>query len=131
MGTKSQEAKDAAQAANELLKLLNQFVKGANKEVKNLKRQQAQKRRNSLLADLVKVMQDRGASEQSIRKALPGLAEYLKYSNRALNSQASSKSENSQPAPTPEEEALGLFLSEIKAQQVLWLWEKRIPLGKI
>ncbi len=124
MVSNPQDKKADLQAENGLNRIVNQFAR-------DVTRQKELTRKNSILAGMVKIMHDQGASEQSMRKALPGLTEYVKYAIRMLNSPASDKSAHPQTAPTPAEEALGLFLSEIEAQEVRWLWEKRIPLGKI
>ncbi len=113
------------------MRFLNDTLKGIDKTIMHLKRKNALKHRNSILAHLVKIMREQGASDPSIRKALPGLEEFAKSAARKLDNPASTTPEHPQPSPDPDEEALGLFLSEIETQPVHWLWEKRIPLGKI
>ncbi len=113
------------------MRFLNDTLKGIDKTIMHLKRKNALKHRNSILAHLVKIMREQGASDPSIRKALPGLEEFAKSAARKLYNPASTTPEHPQPSPDPDEEALGLFLSEIETQPVHWLWEKRIPLGKI
>jgi RecA-family ATPase len=76
-------------------------------------------------------MGEQGASDRSIRKALPGLEEFAKFAARTPLKEAYGTPDNPDPAPHPDEEELGFFLSEVKTQQVCWLWENRIPLGKI
>ena len=97
----------------------------------HLKRKNALKHRNSILTRLVKIMREQGASDRSIRKALPGLEEFTKSAARLLDNPASTTPEHPQPSPDPNQEALGIFLSQIETQEVHWLWHKRIPLGKI
>ncbi len=129
MNTNPPGKKTALQAENELDSLLNQYVTKMGREMKSFQRQKEQTRMTSIINTMVIVMRDNGASEQTIQKALPGLHEFAKYAIREDNKQLVNKLENSQPAPA--EEALGLFLSDIAAQEVRWLWQKRIPLGKI
>ena len=131
MRTKSQESEAALRASNELVKLLNQFVREVSKEMKNLKRENELKRRNSVIASLIQVMRVNGASQQSVQKALPGLAEFAKYAIRTSSRVNADLVEHSLSAPAPAEEAQGLPLSEVETQEVRWLWEQRIPLGKI
>src|SRR5207245_5550722 len=52
----------------------------------------------------------------------------IKFSTRASPSH---KPDEDAPAPDPDEEPLGLLLSQVETQKVHWLWEKHIPLGKI
>jgi AAA domain len=113
------------------MRLHNQIVKEVDKTIMNLKRAKELKHRNSILANLIQVMREQGASDQSIRKALPGLEEFTKFADKKMSSSASDQQEHPHPVPDPDEEALGLFLSQIETQEVHWLWEKRIPLGKI
>ncbi len=79
------------------------------------------------------VMRRYGASDQAIRKALPGIDEFAKYGIKEAVRLASANPENPQPAatPAPVEVVLGLLLSDVKAQEVRWLWDRHIPLGKI
>ena len=90
-------------------------------------------RRNAILANMVHIMRSKGASEQSIQRALKGIDEFAKF---AINPDPSiagqPQPEHPQPSLTlTSEEALGQLLSEVATQEVKWLWEKRIPLGKI
>jgi hypothetical protein len=124
MNTNSPDKKAALQSESGLNRMVNQFAR-------DVARQKELDQRNSITARMLQVMRDNGASEQSMRKALPGLAEFAKYAIKTYDSPVSSKPDNSQSVPTPGEEALGLFLSEVETQEVRWLWEKRIPLGKI
>ncbi len=131
MSTSSQDKKAALRAENDLIRLVNQHASEMDKEMKSLKRETGLRRKSTIIARLVNVMRNNGASEQSMRKAFPGLAEFAKYAIKTYDNPASSKPGDPQLAPTPEEEALGLFLSQVETQEVHWLWEKRIPLGKI
>src|SRR5205823_8456794 len=51
--------------------------------------------------------------------------EYLLITNKPA------KLDKSQPSPVPNQEPPGLLLSEVETQEITWLWEKRIPRGKI
>ena len=95
------------------------------------KRDNALERKNSLLATMVKTMREQGASDQTIHKALPGLGEFAKFVDRKMSRPTSPNPEHPHPDPDPDEEALGVFLSQVETQPVHWLWDKRIPLGKI
>ena len=90
-------------------------------------------RRNAILTNMVHIMRSKGASEQSIQRALKGIDEFAKF---AINPDPSiadqPQPEHPQPSLTlTSDEALGQLLSEVAMQQVRWLWEKRLPRGKI
>ena len=89
------------------------------------------RQRNQVLDFLTHQMREGGADEQSIQKALPGLAEYIKFAVRRPSTPESNQSEQLESSTDPIEELQGFFLSEVQTQQVHWLWEKRVPLGKI
>jgi hypothetical protein len=76
---------------------------------------------------MTQLMRENGATEQAIQKAFKGLEEYSKF---ACNPDRPKPGDPSPPSPI-KEEALGLLLSQVQTQQVHWLWENRIPLGKI
>src|SRR5205085_4884185 len=105
MSTKSPEGKAAFHASNAAANILGQLAKELEKEMKNLQRENELKRRNSIIADMIQIMRLNGASQQSIQKALPGLAEYVKYAVRAYKNPASIQPKQPQSAPTPAEEA--------------------------
>ena len=131
MATPSAQARQAVHRLNKGLQLLNHIVKEERKMIMQLKREKALKRRNSLLAHMVKIMREQGASDQSIRKALPGLDQFVKFATREGNVSTSQKPDEDARAPDPDEEPLGLLLSQVETQEVHWLWEKHLPLGKI
>ena len=132
---RTKEQREAYRAMNENLRLLNKEITEAQKELMKFRRQSkraiAQKQRNGILAEAIKRMRAKGASDREIRQVLPGISEFVKILYKARGKQASSKPENPDLAPAVEEEALGFLLSEIERQEVQWLWEKRLPLGKI
>src|SRR6266516_4648624 len=80
---------------------------------------------------MLQAMRERGSSERSIRKALPGLDEFTRFAAKQALSSAPDMPEDPHSPPNPDEEVPGLFLSEIETQEVHWLWDKRLPLGKI
>src|SRR5947207_1838814 len=83
------------------------------------------KQRAELLTQAAENMQKRGASQSSIRRFVEAYNEYLIITNKP------SQPDNSDPAPVPNSEPPGLLLSEVETQEITWLWEKRIPMGKI
>jgi archaellum biogenesis ATPase FlaH len=123
--------KTAFRAMKDFEKFADRAAREMDKELKRLERQNELEQRNKIIENMTRLMRDNGASDRSIQKALPGLAELAKYAIRTNSSPASGKSEHPQSAPPSNEEALGLLLSEIEAREIHWLWEKRIPLGKI
>src|SRR6266704_2127263 len=131
MATPSAQARQAVRHLNTGFQLLNHIVKEESKLIMQLKREKALKRRNSILANMVKIMREQGASDQSIRQALPGLDQFVKFATRKGPVSPSHKPDEDAPAPPPDEEPLGLLLSQVETQPVHWLWEKHLPLGKI
>src|SRR5690242_2595407 len=104
-------------------------MRKANKMYKQFKRERQLQRRNTMLARMVQWMRDNGASERSVLKASKGLEEFVRFVSRTDGPPPKTDPEN--PLPLPDfEEILGFFLSEIDKQDIHWLWEKRIPLGK-
>ena len=103
-----------------------------DKTLKELKRAQELKRRNAVLTNMIHVMRSKGASEQSIQKALQGIDEFAKFAIKPDVPSVSDLSPSERPQPTPtSDEILGQLLSDVHTQAVHWLWEKRIPRGKI
>src|SRR6266568_8483765 len=83
------------------------------------------KQRAELLTQAAKEMQKRGASQSSIRRFIEAYYEYLIITSKPA------QPDNSDPTPVPNSESPGLLLSEVETQEITWLWEKRIPTGKI
>ena len=134
METPSDQGKKAAhQAANELelTRSLDQGLKEIDSMITRMKKENQVKRRNSILTNMLHIMRDNGASERAIKKALPGLDEFSKFASRTEGPPTPRKPEHPQSPSTPTEELLGMLLSEVETQEVHWLWERRIPLGKI
>ncbi|GAC1345908.1 MAG: hypothetical protein NVSMB27_08650 [Ktedonobacteraceae bacterium] len=142
------DRKKASSSLDKEFREMNKTLDAIDKEMLRLKKERLQKEKlqknkNSILTQMVKVMRDQGASEQSMNKALPGLVIFAKFCDKWLadgngKATATDTSKNPQPSPTSptstsdlDEEVLGLFLSEVKTQEVSWLWSDRVPLGKI
>ncbi len=70
-------------------------------------------------------MQKRGASQSSVRRFVEAYNEYLIITSKPA------KPDNSDSTPVPNSDLPGLLLSEVDTQEITWLWEKRIPMGKI
>src|SRR6267154_1168163 len=70
-------------------------------------------------------MRQRGASQSSIRRFVEAYNEYLNITSKPA------KPDDLDPTPVPNSEPPGLLLSEVETQEITWLWEKRIPRGKI
>jgi len=123
-------------AANSHLKDLNKHITGLNRQRKQQKLEQKIKSQTEIIERLRFVsdsMHKVGASEQSIRLALRGMYEYLKASyGQKLEKSADEIIKNPDSLfDEQRNQAPVTFLSEIEAQQVDWLWPRRIPLGKI
>jgi AAA domain-containing protein len=120
---------------NEHLKQVNKDISEANKEIKQHQKESKQKLNDSTLTMLKMMSEDmriNNASEQSIQLALKGTYEFFKVVTKArlpLSSRNSllhpenTAKQNTSPFGTP--------LSEIETQHITWLWENRIPQGKI
>ena len=109
----AKDRKAARQTFNKGLQLVNQIVKEEHKLIMQHKKEKALKRRNSMLATMVQIMRDKGAGEQTIQRASTGLDEFVKFASREGNASASQKPNEDAPAPNPNEEALGVFLSQV------------------
>lgn len=106
--------------------------KDVGRGMKELIRAQEQHQRNELLVQVAEQMRKKGASEKSVQLALRGTYEFLKSVRRTRGSNPDlGIPENLESTPALSEEAPGTLLSEVEAQEVHWLWERRIPLGKI
>jgi RecA-family ATPase len=112
-----------------LNKTLGDLKKGYRLQNRLQKRQGAITLLNMVSAD----MRRNHASEHSIRIALKGHWEYMRIVSGVMlaKSDLSQLTNPEQTAHQDIEEIPGTFLSEIATQQLEWLWEKRIPMGKI
>jgi archaellum biogenesis ATPase FlaH len=120
---------------NEHLKQVNKEISEANKEIKHHQKENKKKLNDSTLTMLKMMSEDmriNNASEQSIQLALKGTYEFFKVVTKA---QLPLSSINSllHPENTAEQNTspFGTPLSEIETQHITWLWENRIPQGKI
>jgi len=118
---------------NKNLRQANKNLGDLNKAYRLQQRLETRQATINILRVVAEDMRKKGASEQSINIALRGHYEYF----RTIPGVTLAKSDLNQltnPAQTPQpdlDELPGTFLSEIATQQLAWLWEKRIPLGKI
>jgi AAA domain len=99
---------------------------------RELIREREQEQRAESLSKIAEAMRKQGASERSIQTALKGFYEYFKLTDK-VKSRKSDPSKPTEPDPTSnlKAEVLGVLLSDIVTQYVDWLWQCRIPLGKI
>ena len=123
-------------AADSQLKELNKAITGLNRQKKQMKLEQKIKDQTEIIERLRFVsdsMHKAGASEQSIRLALRGMYEYLKISyGQKLEKSADELIKNPNSIYDEQRNQAPItFLSEVETQQVDWLWQRRIPLGKI
>ena len=122
-------------AINDHVKQVNKDISEMNKEIKQQQKEKKQNLNNSTLT-LLKLMSEdmrrHNASEQSIQLALKGTYEFYKVVAKAQLPQSSINSllhhENQAQQSTS---SFSTPLSEIETQPIAWLWENRIPQGKI
>ncbi len=106
------------------------MTKELDKTLLELKRAHELERRNAILTNMVQIMRSKGASERSIQIALKGIDEFAKFAIKPDETPISGQPAQPQPTLTSND-TLGLLLSDVEMQEVHWLWEKRIPLGKL
>ncbi len=106
------------------------MTKELDKTILELKRAHELERRNAILTNMVQIMRSKGASERSIQIALKGIDEFAKFAIKPDETPISGQPAQPQPTLTSND-TLGLLLSDVEMQEVHWLWEKRIPLGKL
>ena len=122
-------------AINDHVKQVNKDISEMNKEIKQQQKEKKQSLNNSTLT-LLKLMSEdmrrHNASEQSIQLALKGTYEFYKVVAKAQLPPSSINSllhhENQAQQSTS---SFSTPLSEIETQPIAWLWENRIPQGKI
>jgi hypothetical protein len=113
---------------NRLVTRLGRMAKAQKLEEKQNKRQQIVERLRFVAED----MREAGASEQSIHLAVQGTYEYLKVAlDEKLDQSAEKLIKNPDSALEHTQQMPVTVLSQVKTQQVDWLWQRRIPLGKI
>lgn len=117
---------------NKSLRHLNKALDALDKENRLQNKLQKRKDLIALLNAVSADMRKRGASEHSIRIALRGHYEYMRLvTGVTLAKSDLSQLNNPEQTAHQDVEIPGTFLSEIATQQLEWLWEKRIPMGKI
>src|SRR5437764_7237471 len=110
---------------NSALREIDRVAPNMKKAQKKARIIKERKERTHLLTIAAEEMQKRGASQSSIRRFVEAFYEYLIITNKPA------KPDTSDPTPVPNSELPGLLLSEVERQETTWLWEKRIPRGKI
>src|SRR2546425_757932 len=120
---------------NSLYRSLSGLDRSLASLTRALKKEKRQKKSKEIVETLLLIaesMRKKGASEASIRTAVKGIYEYLKV---MLGERLEKSSENIIKNPEllfeHDTEAPGILLSQVETQQVDWLWQRRIPLGKI
>ena len=117
------------------IKDLNKGISGLNRARKQAKLDQKANDQNFILERLRYIsdeMYKAGASEQSTRLALQGTYEFLKVTlHQKLEKSADELIKNPDSLYEQSKLAPVTILSEVESQQVDWLWQRRIPLGKI
>jgi len=117
---------------NKSFRPLNKALDGLDKEIRLQNRLQKRQGALKILKMVSADMHKKGASEHSIRIALKGHWEYLRIvTGVTLAKSDLSQLNNPEQTAHQDVEIPGTFLSEIATQQLEWLWEKRIPMGKI
>jgi archaellum biogenesis ATPase FlaH len=124
-------SRDINKTFSQINKNMNQIDKG----IKQLNKENQQKTDNStleVLSAMSETMRKCGANEKSIQLALNGTYEFLKVSSNTRLDKSSinglTSSENKAQQNTA---SYGIPLAEFTTQQLTWLWDKRIPQGKI
>jgi hypothetical protein len=124
--------------SNDINKTFSRINKGLNeidKEIKQNKKENQQQTNNStlrMLALMSEDMQRHNANEKSIQLALKGTYEFFKIVSDVRIEQSSiNRLVHTENTMQQKIASYGTPLSEIATQQLTWLWEKRIPQGKI
>jgi RecA-family ATPase len=122
-------------ATDNQLKEFNKGISGINRLRKQQKLNQKANDQKFILERLRYVsdkMHEAGASEQSTRFALQGMYEFLKVTlGQKLEKSAEEILKDPDSRYEQRIEAPVTLLSDVETQQVDWLWQRRIPLGKI
>jgi archaellum biogenesis ATPase FlaH len=123
-------------------KAFNSHIRDLNKQISEIKRfvkeekvEQKKSKKQEILERLRYVaesMRAAGATEQSIQVALKGMYEFLKVNlGEKLDQSAEKLIKNPDSAFEHKIQMPITVLSQVETQQVDWLWQRRIPLGKI
>ena len=120
---------------NDLFKQLNKDISELNKGLKQRQKEKKQQFNDSTLT-LLKLMSEdmrrHNASDQSIKLALQGMYEFFKVVSDARLPQSSINSlHHRENQAQPSTSTYSTPLSDIETQHINWLWENRIPQGKI
>ena len=120
---------------NKGFRQFNKDMNELNKATKQLNKEKNQQLNDStllLLKLMAEDMQRSNASEKSIQLVLKGTYEYWKVASNVHIPQ-STLNQLAHTGNTVQQNlaSFGIPLSEIATQQITWLWEKRIPQGKI
>jgi RecA-family ATPase len=122
-------------AANSHIKNLNKLISELDRSRKENMLNQKESKQKEILERLHYVaesMRAAGASEQSIRIAVQGTYEFLKVTlGEKLEKSSEKIIKNPDLLFEHRKEAPVTVLSQVETQQVDWLWQRRIPLGKI
>ena len=123
--------KDINKSFSQINKSLNEVDKG----IKQHKKESKQSLNNTTL-EILKLMsedmQRQNASEKSIQLTLKGTYEYFRIvTNVNLPHSSINRLVHTENTAHQNIASYGTPLSEVATQQLTWLWEKRIPQGKI
>src|SRR5256714_5499981 len=110
---------------NSALREIDRVTPNMKKAQKKARIIKERKQRTHHLTQVAEEMHKRGASQSSMIRVLNAFNEYLIITSKPV------KPDNSDPTLFPNSEPPGLLLSEVDTQEIIWLWEKRIPLGNI
>ena len=120
---------------NDHFKQLNKDISELNKGLKQqqkVKKQQFNDSTLTLLKLISEDMRTHNASEQSIQLALKGTYEFFKVVSKVHLPQSSINSLLHHETQTQTSTSTySTALSEIETQHITWLWETRMPQGKI
>jgi archaellum biogenesis ATPase FlaH/DNA-binding transcriptional ArsR family regulator len=123
---------------NDINKSFSRINKGLNeidKGIKQHKKENKQQMNNDILRMLKLMSEDMqryNANEKSIQLALKGTYEFFKIAAKVNIPQSSiNRLAHTDNIAQQNISSYGTPLSEVATQQLTWLWEKRIPQGKI
>jgi len=124
-------SKDINKTFSQLNKDLNQIDK-ATKQLNKENNQQTNNSTLAVLSAMSETMRKRGANEKSIQLALDGTYEFFKVtSNARLGKSSINQLTSTENTVQQNIASYGTPLTEFTTQQLTWLWDKRIPQGKI
>src|SRR5258708_37670597 len=114
---------------DQTLRDLNKALDGLDKELREKKRQQL----NTRFALGAEILRKDGTKERTIQEAIKRTYETARQARdtSSNNPEIRAELENPESPMRLIIEPPGIKLSGVKAQQIDWLWQRRIPLGKI